>query len=416
MLDKNREWKKKQNPETLTGTQGAGHLPASVAVLGSTGSVGRQALEVASCHGLRVDLLSGQRSVAVLEEQARQFLPRYCAVADETCAADLRVRLADTQVRVLSGAEGICEGIGLTDAPVVVNAILGEAGLQPTLAVLDAGRRLALANKESLVIAGREVMRRAKEKGVDVLPVDSEHCAIFQCLQAGRKEEVQRLWLTASGGPFFGYDRAGLSQVTRAQTLAHPTWRMGAKITVDSATLMNKGFELIEAACLFDVPAEAIEVVVQRQSIIHSMVEYIDNTVIAQLSVPDMRDCVQYALSYPARVGGLTPPLDFFTLGHLDFARPDTDTFRLLSLARDAIGSGGGVPATLNAANEEAVSAFLEDRIRLTELFDVVEDTVRELEPASREAERLPDILAAASCAREMARDRIRRIAEAGSL
>lgn len=379
-------------------------LPASVAILGSTGSVGRQALEVAAYHHIPVDLISAHSSVALLEQQVRLFHPRLCAVADPAAAALLRTRLADTSTRVLSGNEGVLDGIAETNAPVVVNAILGEAGLMPTLAVIEAGRRLALANKESLVVAGAEVMRRAKEKGVEILPVDSEHCAIFQCLQAGRKKEVRRLLLTASGGPFFGYDKARLRGVTRAQTLAHPTWQMGAKITVDSATLMNKGFELIEAACLFGLPAEAVTVVVQRQSIIHSMVEYIDNTVIAQLSVPDMRDCVQYALTYPTRAAGLTPPLDFFALGHLTFERPDEETFLLLPLAARAYTLGGAVPAVLNAANEEAVAAFLADRLCLTDIFAVVCETVEAYAAAAAGQTTLEGILATAGEARLAAR------------
>ncbi|MBO5052505.1 MAG: 1-deoxy-D-xylulose-5-phosphate reductoisomerase [Clostridia bacterium] len=381
-------------------------LPASVAILGSTGSVGRQALEVAAYHHIPVDLISANASLSLLEEQVRAFHPRLCAVADERAAADLRTRIADTGTRVLAGQAGILAGIEETNAPVVVNSILGEAGLMPTLAVIDAGRRLALANKESLVVAGREVMRRASEKGVEILPVDSEHCAIFQCLQAGRKNEVRRLWLTASGGPFFGYSRERLSRVTRAETLAHPTWQMGAKITVDSATLMNKGFELIEAACLFGLPAEAVTVVVQRQSIIHSMVEYIDNTVIAQLSVPDMRDCVQYALTYPARAAGLTPPLDFFSLGSLTFDRPDGETFPLLPLAARAYALGGAVPAVLNAANEEAVAAFLADRLCLTDIFDVVCETVEAYSAAAAREATLEGILAVAHEARLAARSR----------
>lgn len=382
-------------------------LPASVAILGATGSVGRQALEVAAFHGIRVDYISAHASLDLLEEQVRRFSPRFCAVADSRAAADLAVRIADTATRVLVGREGVCEGIALTDAPVVVNAILGEAGLLPSLAVIDAGRRLALANKESLVVAGEEVMRRAREKGVEILPVDSEHCAIFQCLKSGRAGEVRRILLTASGGPFFGYTRDRLATVTRRETLAHPTWSMGAKITVDSATLMNKGFELIEAVHLFSLPPSAIEVVVQRQSIIHSMVEYIDNTVIAQMSIPDMRDCVQYALTYPKREKGLTPPLDFAALGQITFHRPDTDTFRLLPLAAEAIGQGGAVPATLNAANEEAVAAFLADRLHLTDIFDIVEDTVRELMPTARTCTSLSAIMEAATHAREQARIRI---------
>ena len=381
-------------------------LPASVAILGSTGSVGRQALEVAAYHHIPVDFISANASVSLLEEQVRVFRPHLCAVADERAAADLRTRIADTGTRVLAGQAGILAGIEETNAPVVVNSILGEAGLMPTLAVINAGRRLALANKESLVVAGREVMRRASEKGVEILPVDSEHCAIFQCLQAGRKSEVRRLWLTASGGPFFGYSREQLSRVTRAETLAHPTWQMGAKITVDSATLMNKGFELIEAACLFDLPAEAVTVVVQRQSIIHSMVEYIDNTVIAQLSVPDMRDCVQYALTYPARAEGLTPPLDFFSLGRLTFDRPDGEAFPLLPLAARAYALGGAVPAVLNAANEEAVAAFLSDRLHLTDIFDVVCETVEAYSTAAAQETTLEGILAVAHEARLAARSR----------
>lgn len=293
----------------------------------------------------------------------------------------------------------------LSDAPVAVNATLGEAGLAPTLAIIESGKRLALANKESLVVAGDIVMARARERGIEILPVDSEHCAIFQCMQAGRKNEVRRIWLTASGGPFFGYDRAHLSRVTRAETLAHPTWQMGAKITVDSATLMNKGFELIEAAHLFDLSPDAVTVVVQRQSIIHSMVEYIDNTVIAQMSVPDMRDCVQYALTYPARTDAPTKPLDFFALGRLTFDRPDGEAFPLLPLAARAYTLGGGVPAVLNAANEEAVAAFLQKPLALTDIFDVVCDVTERMAAEAKGAKTLEDILACASRARALARE-----------
>ncbi|MBQ8859684.1 MAG: 1-deoxy-D-xylulose-5-phosphate reductoisomerase [Clostridia bacterium] len=384
------------------------HLPSSLAVLGSTGSVGKQALDVAAYHRLPVDLITANSSLDLLEEQIRMLRPRLCAIVDERAARDLAVRVADTRTRILAGKEGILSGIYETTAPVVVNSILGEAGLAPTLAVIDAGKRLALANKESLVIAGREVMRRAREKGVEILPVDSEHCAIFQCLQAGKHSEVRRLYLTASGGPFFGYTRAQLEHVTRREALAHPTWQMGAKITVDSATLMNKGFELIEAATLFDVPAEAVTVVVQRQSIIHSMVEYIDNTVIAQMNVPDMRDCVQYALTYPVRVAGPTSPLDFFALSRLTFDRPDSEVFTLLPLAARAYAAGGASPATLNAANEEAVAAFLADRIRLTDIMDTVCTVVEELMPTAKQATDLSDILACAKEARDMTRARLK--------
>lgn len=347
-------------------------MTKTIAVLGATGSVGRQALDVALSRGYRVDYMSVGKNVALAEELARLHAPRLLAVADEAAARDLAVRLADTEISVLPGSAGILEGIAATHAETVVNAILGEAGLLPTLAVLDAGRRLALANKESLVIAGELVMARAKETGCGILPVDSEHSAIFQCLQNGRAGEVKRLLLTASGGPFFGYDRAALEKVTLADALAHPTWKMGKKITVDSATLMNKGFEVLEASHLFGISPERVEVVVHRESIIHSAVEYIDNTVIAEMSVPDMRACVQYAVDYPEREKGTVAPLDLFSVGRLTFARPDTATFPLLSLAAEAGRLGGGMGAVLNAADEVAVEAFLREKLTFTGIFSVV--------------------------------------------
>lgn len=347
-------------------------MTKTIAVLGATGSVGRQALDVALSRGYRVDYMSVGKNAALAEELARLHAPRLLAVADEAAARDLAVRLADTEISVLPGSAGILEGIAATHAETVVNAILGEAGLLPTLAVLDAGRRLALANKESLVIAGELVMARAKETGCGILPVDSEHSAIFQCLQNGRAGEVKRLLLTASGGPFFGYDRAALEKVTLADALAHPTWKMGKKITVDSATLMNKGFEVLEASHLFGISPERVEVVVHRESIIHSAVEYIDNTVIAEMSVPDMRACVQYAVDYPKREEGTVAPLDLFSVGRLTFARPDTATFPLLSLAAEAGRLGGGMGAVLNAADEVAVEAFLREKLTFTGIFSVV--------------------------------------------
>jgi 1-deoxy-D-xylulose-5-phosphate reductoisomerase len=371
----------------------AGGLPRSIAVLGSTGSVGRQALSVAAAHGLRVDLLTANRDVQALEEQVRRFHPRFCAVGDETFARELSVRLSDTGTRVLAGEAGICEGIAASDAEVFVNAIVGKAGLMPTLAVIDTGRRLALSNKESLVIAGEIVMRRARERGCEIIPVDSEHSAIFQCLQAGRKEEVKRILLTASGGPFYGYSRSRLARVTLADTLRHPTWKMGAKITVDSATLMNKGFEVIEAVHLFGVKPECVQVLVHRESIIHSAVEYIDHTVIAELSKPDMRACIQYALTYPARVSGNVEELDLFETGRLTFAKPDTDTFPLLTLAMRAIRAGGALPAVLNAANEVAVAAFLDERLSFLGISEIVSETVERLAHAAEKTD-LASVLA----------------------
>ena len=370
-----------------------GGMPASVAVLGSTGSVGRQTLEVAAHHRLRVDLLTAHRNTNLIEEQARAFSPRYVVLTDEEAARDLKTRLADTSVKVLAGDAGSAEAIAVSDAEVFVNSVLGEAGLMPTLRVIETGRRLALANKESLVVAGEIVMRRAKETGCELIPVDSEHSAIFQCLHGGDQREVKRILLTASGGPFYGYTRERLAHVTAADTLAHPTWKMGAKITVDSATLMNKGFEVIEAAHLFGVPAERITVLVHPESIIHSAVEYIDNTVLAELSKPDMRACVQYALTYPARVAGLTEPLDLFAQGRLTFGEPDDEAFPLLSLAKKAYRAGGGMPAVLNAANEVAVAAFLDGRIPFLGISDTVSEVYASFGRETK-AETLDEILA----------------------
>ena len=355
-----------------------------IAVLGSTGSVGRQTLEVAARQGFAVDLLTAHRDVATMEAQARAFLPRTVVMADPAAAGELKTRLADTPVRVLSGADAIPAAIGESRAATFVNAILGEAGLLPTLAVLDTGRRLALANKESLVVAGEIVMRRARERGAELLPVDSEHSAIFQCLSGGRHGEVKRLLLTASGGPFYGYTREQLAAVRVEDTLRHPTWHMGAKITVDSATLMNKGFEIIEAAHLFGVTPDRITVLVHPESIIHSAVEYIDNTVLAELSKPDMRACIQHALTYPARVAGLTGELDLFSVGSLTFRAPDPDTFPLLPLAKRAFSDGGAMPAVVNAANEVAVAAFLAGDISFLRIFDTVETTYARMGHAAR--------------------------------
>lgn len=381
----------------------------SMIILGSTGSVGEQAIDVARRDGVRVSAISANSNVSRVETQAREFLPDYCAMADEKAAEELRVRLADTKIKVLSGKDGICRMIEEAEADVALNSIIGEAGLEPTLAVIESGKRLALANKESLVVAGDIVMERAREKKIEILPVDSEHCAIFQCLKAGKQTEVKRLLLTASGGPFYGRGKDELDRITVAEALAHPTWKMGAKITIDSATLMNKGFEVIEAVHLFDVAPEKVEVVVHRESIIHSMVEYIDNSVIAQLSVPDMRLCVQHALTYPDRTEAVIDELDLFKIGQLHFARPDTDTFALLACAISSIGKGGALPAVLNAANEEAVSAFLGERLSFYGITEAVCETVDRLSSASGE-KTLEGILAYDSKARSLAREIISRM------
>ena len=352
----------------------------NIAILGSTGSVGEQAIDVAKKMNMRVSALSANSNFKRVEEQARCFKVRAVAMADENAAKELRVRLADTDTRVYSGDEGICEMTLSEKLDVVLNSIIGEAGLLPSLAAIDSGARLALANKESLVVAGEIVTAKAKEKGVEILPVDSEHSAIFQCLKSGKNTEVKKILLTASGGPFFGYTSEQLKSIGVEQALAHPTWKMGAKITIDSATLMNKGFEVIEAVHLFGVPAEKIEVVVHRESIIHSMVEYIDNSVIAQLSVPDMRLCAQYAVTYPYRTDAAIEELDLFKIGKLTFARPDMETFPLLAAAIDCIGKGGALPAVLNAANEVAVAEFLKGRIPFYTIGETVCATLEKMQ------------------------------------
>jgi len=379
-----------------------GGLPASLSVLGATGSVGRQALEVAAEHSIPSDLLTANTDSVGMERLARRHNPRVCVMADEAAARDLAIRLRDTSVSVRGGEDALCDAICEVDSPVTVNAILGEAGLLPTLACVSLGRRLALSNKESLVVAGDVVKAEAKKTGCEIIPVDSEHSAIFQCLHAGHKSEVRSILLTASGGPFRGMTRERLEKVTLRDALAHPTWKMGAKITVDSATMMNKGFEVIEAAHLFDVSPDAIRVVVHPESIIHSAVEYIDSAVVAQLSTPDMRLCVQYALTYPRRLPGLTPGLDLFAVGSLNFYPPDPDAFPLLGLAYRAIGLGGGVPAVLNAANEIAVAAFLKEKIGFTDIFRIVSETVEKM-TGRRAAKTVGELLDADREARSVA-------------
>lgn len=380
-------------------------------VLGSTGSVGKQAIDVAKQLNVHVNAISAHRDVKTVEEQAREFSVSACAMSDEASAKDLKIRLADTDIKVYSGSEGICEMIAETasdneNGQIVENSILGEAGLKPTLATLHAGKKLALANKESLVVGGETVMEAARKSGNDILPVDSEHCAIYQCLRSGQKKEIKNIILTASGGPFFGYTTDMLKEVTLEKTLAHPTWNMGAKITVDSATLMNKGFEVIEAVHLFGVKPEQIKVTVHRESIIHSAVEYIDNSVIAQMSIPDMRHCVQYALSHPERCEATTEELDLFSVGRLTFAKPDTETFYLLKKAFEVISKGGALPAVLNAVNEEVVAAFLQGKIEFYRIAEIVCDAVDRFAYAA-DVHVLDDVLRVARESRAVANELI---------
>jgi 1-deoxy-D-xylulose-5-phosphate reductoisomerase len=348
-------------------------------ILGSTGSVGTQALDVAKRLNFPVDGICAHRNVGAVEVQAREFGVRICAMADEAAAKELKIKLADTSTKVYGGSQGILDMIYESRGDIALNSMLGQAGLLPTLAVIESGKQLALANKESLVVAGEIVMAKAREKGITIRPVDSEHCALAQCLTAGAHKEVRKLVLTASGGPFFGKTREQLEKMRVSDALAHPTWQMGQKITIDSATMMNKGFEIIEASYLFGIPQKNIDVVVHRESIIHSMVEYIDYSMMAQLAVPDMRHCIQHALTYPARETGVIKPLSLTDVGTLTFAAPDEDTFVLLRLARECMSVGGAMPAVLNAANEIAVAAFLKDSIGFCDIFDAVQHTVSAL-------------------------------------
>ena len=354
-------------------------MAKSITLLGSTGSIGTQSLDVARSQGYTIRALAAHSNVDRLLEQIEEFHPRYVAVADPAACRRLRDALADQPgaPRVLEGAEGIVTLAGMGEADVVLNAVVGIAGLGATLAALESGCDVALANKESLVTGGYLVTKAAKDHGAKLLPVDSEHSAIFQCLQdAHSAKALTKILLTASGGPFFGMKKEELAGKTKADALKHPNWNMGAKITIDSATLMNKGLELIEAVWLFGLPSEKVQVVVQRQSIIHSMVQFSDNSILAQLGVPDMRIPIQYALTWPERAPGCAPELDFTTLKAITFDVADEETFRCLAACKKAIAKGGLGPCAANGANEEAVRLFLEDRIGFLDIGRLVEAVV----------------------------------------
>lgn len=340
-----------------------------IALLGSTGSIGTQSLDVCRMHGYRVVCLTANRRVDLMETQIREFRPDLVSMMDPVAADDLRTRVADTSTKVLSGMDGLIECATYSGADTVLNAVVGMVGLQPTLAAIQAKKTLALANKETLVAGGHLVTNTAKAYGVDILPVDSEHSAIFQCLQGSpEKGAVKKLILTASGGPFFGKTLAELENVTAADALKHPNWDMGAKITIDSATMMNKGLEFIEAKWLFDMPIDAIDIVVHRESVVHSAIAYQDNSVIAQLGVPDMRIPIQYALTYPQRLPSPVQELSLVDYGKLTFYAPDYDTFRCINVCKDAITAGGLRPAAANGANEESVRLFLNGKIKFTDI------------------------------------------------
>ena len=379
-----------------------------VSILGSTGSIGRQTLEVAAACGHRVAALALRGSVELAEQQARRFLPQLVAAADEGAAAQLRVRLADTPIRVAGGEQALLEAASLEDADTVVAAIVGVAGLKPTLAAVEAGKRVALANKEALVCAGELVMARAVQTGAEIVPVDSEHSAIFQCLQGCRdRGQVERLILTASGGPFFGRTRDALAGVTRAHALRHPNWAMGAKITVDSATMMNKGLEVIEAMRLYAMPPERIQVVIHRQSIVHSLVEFVDGAVLAQLGTADMRLPIQYALTWPERTPGPAQALDLLACPPLTFQPPDLEAFPCLALALECAGRGGTATAVLNGANEAAVALFLEGRIGFLDIPRLVAQALDRVE-AKADGCGLDEIFEADRAARCAVKERMR--------
>ncbi len=349
-----------------------------VCILGSTGSVGQQGIQVIRRFGMKLDALCAGSNVSLLEEQIREFSPRLCAVSDEAAAKELKLRVRDTSTKIFCGDAGVEEMTFESDADIVLNSIMGSRGILPTVAAIRSGKDLAMANKEPIVAAGEIILKLAKEHGVKILPVDSEHSAIFQCLSGSfnSRRFIRRLILTCSGGPFYGKKREELRGVTPQQATDHPVWKMGKKISVDSATLMNKGLELIEAVRLFGVEAHRVDVTVHRQSIVHSMVEFNDCSVLAQMGKPDMRHCIQFALCYPRRTEGLCEPLDFSQGLSLTFAPVDEDTFSLVRLARKAAALGGVYPAVMNAANEAAVALFLEGRIGFLDIFSLVEEAL----------------------------------------
>ncbi len=372
-----------------------------IAILGSTGSIGTQTVDILPSVDAEITALTTNKRIGLLERQARQLHPKMVCAADVDAAKGLKVKLADTGIKVLSGSEGLSECAASSGADIVVTAVVGIAGLVPTLAAIEAGTDIALANKETLVCAGGLVTRKAREKNVKILPVDSEHSAIFQCIQAAQGNRVDKIILTASGGPFFGKSAEEMENVTREQALAHPNWSMGAKITIDSATMMNKGLELIEAMWLYDMPPQDIRIVVHRESIVHSAVEFEDGAVIAQLGEPDMRLPIQYALTYPKRVPCKAPRLNLARAGKLTFYEPDYEAFPALGLAKKAAELKGDRGAVLNGANEAAVGLFLEGRICFQE---IVERVARAMDGIQfHDISALDDIFAADSLARELA-------------
>lgn len=368
-------------------------------VLGSTGSIGTQALEVAEHLGIEVDAICAHSNTKLLEQQIRKYSPAFCAVTDENAAKDLKISISDTNCKIIGGSNASTELAQITNAGTVLNSIIGFAGLKPTMAAIGAKKNLAIANKETLVAAGSIVMSEVKKQGIRLLPVDSEHCAIHQCIGKNDPSEISKLILTASGGPFFGKDKGFVENAKPADALKHPNWSMGRKITIDSASLVNKGLELIEAMWLFDMPVDKIDIIVHRESIIHSMVQYRDNSVIAQLAKPDMRLCIQYALTGTAKKQGLTPELDFAKLAGLSFYPVDNDVFPSINIAKNAVKIGGTAPCIFNSANEACVDLYLNEKIRFGDIFTLLSDALRDVPVVDKPA--FNDILDADTAARE---------------
>ncbi|MCI1964789.1 MAG: 1-deoxy-D-xylulose-5-phosphate reductoisomerase [Oscillospiraceae bacterium] len=383
-------------------------MKESLSILGSTGSIGTQTLEVVRGLGLNVCALAAAKNIVLLEKQIREFQPQIAAVFDPLAAKQLKTAVKDLPVKVVQGMDGLCEAACLPTAGLVCNSVVGMVGLKPTLAAIRAGKDVALSNKETLVAGGALVMREAEKHHVRILPVDSEHSAIFQCLQGSPgKRAVRRILLTASGGPFFGKTREELQSVTPEQALKHPNWNMGPKVTIDSSTMMNKGLEVIEASWLFGVPDEKIDILVQRESVVHSMVEFQDHSVIAQMGVPDMRLPIQYAITYPERIPSQTAELDLAAYGSLTFARPDEKTFRCLAACRRALRRGGLAPAAANGANEAAVKLFLNHKISFCAIADLVWEAM-ERQPDVERVNEVEEILEADARARSFVLQKVK--------
>ena len=342
-----------------------------IVLLGSTGSIGTQTSDVCRAHNIRIKALSARHNLDLLEKQAREFLPEYVAVSDESSFGEIKSRLADTNIKILAGSDGLCE-LAALPCDKVVNAVVGMAGLLPTLAAISVGNNIALANKETLVAGGELVMNAAREKNVEITPIDSEHSAIYQCLLGAGDNKISKIILTASGGPFFGKTRAELENIPKEQALNHPNWNMGEKVTIDSATMMNKGLELIEAVWLFGVAPSQVEITVHRQSILHSAVEFEDGAIIGQLGSADMRIPIQFALTAPKRLACPAKKLSLTEIGTLTFEKPDENVFTCLSAAKKAIEMGGNAPCIINCANEAAVSLFLEEKIGFLQIGELV--------------------------------------------